>query len=116
MVGLLQDSLAMPFTIFTTPNKLLMLRWLAALQGEGKGDGIHGALPVRQLICLDVTREGFACLLLEDGTTREDVRVPSDVCSTLREALARGEEVVVSVRGGDARAGGEFVSWCRAED
>lgn len=109
--GLIDDALKMPFTVFSTGDKLRLLKWFEGLQAESTaGGGGEGAAPkTATLSCVDVSPEGYASLLLDDGSgTRDDVRVPAADRPALAAAVARGDaDVLVTFEPATAR----FVSW-----
>jgi hypothetical protein len=111
--GLIDDALKMPFTVFSTGDKLRLLKWFEGMQAAAapSGSGGGGAAAVRTvtLSCVDVTPDGFASLLLDDGSgTRDDVRVPDTDRAGLAAAVSRGEaDVAVTFEPATAR----FVSW-----
>jgi hypothetical protein len=50
---------------------------------------------------IDVDEDGFATLLLEDGTTKDDLKLPLDsndaLCEEIKEKLAGDKDVSVTV-------------------
>lgn len=49
---------------------------------------------------VDITNEGFASLMSDDGETKDDLRVPADdVGASIRSMFEEGKQVVVSVIG-----------------
>ena len=106
--GLLDDALKMPFTVFSTAQKQQMLKWFFSLQEKSDGKKGTSAAKLIELPCVDVTVEGYASLLLDDGSgTRDDVLVPESERQALSDAIGRGEDASVTIDS----ASGAFVSW-----
>lgn len=111
VVGLIEDALKMPFTVFTTAHKQQMLRWLEGLRGS---EGLAGGAPAPaaaplSLLAIDLQHDGTLSLLRDDGEAAPDARVDptSSDFAGISGALARGVEVWVAVDGSTGRA----VSW-----
>jgi hypothetical protein len=103
VLGLIEDALKMPFTVFSTAQKLQLLKWLDTLQGAaGGGRGTAAAaLAVIRLSVIDIGADGYLTLIDDDGVTRSDVSVApnSAPAKGIGAALARGDDVTVAVRG-----------------
>jgi len=80
--ALLEDSLKMPFTVFSTKQKKTMLKWLEDLRGtrqelsETGGDSLLETSSVLSIIDLEGE---FMTLMIDDtGETFENVPIPQD--------------------------------------
>jgi hypothetical protein len=99
--GLLEDSLKMPFTVFSTKQKKTMIKWLEDLRGaeqgssSGKpaGESFQEHLSILSVIELE---GGFMTLMLDDtGDTFEKVAVPEgDVGNSINKAFKETEGCV----------------------
>lgn len=99
--GLIQDCLAMPFSVFSTAHKSAFLKWhwqLLGKDGDPAEEGSASAAPAQQYSCVGVSDEGFLELLCDDGSMRTDVKPSSaEEVSRIRAAVDAGEDVSVWV-------------------
>lgn len=111
-LGLLEDALKMPFTVFTTSQKKTMLKWHAKLTGHAAdggaaahadAGGAHAAHAAagEQCSVIDVA-QGAIQVMNDDGDTYD---IPRSVCAgelaqRIADAFERGDDVRVRVVAG----------------
>ncbi|KAF8063773.1 hypothetical protein HT031_003630 [Scenedesmus sp. PABB004] len=92
-LGLVEDALKMPFTVFTTAHKAKMLAWLDKLNGlEAAAAGGDGPAGAPSLTVLDVTADAAELMDAEGETQRVDLSVcDAELVARLRAAFERGD-------------------------
>ena len=104
--GLLEDALMMPFTVFTTKNKKVMMRWLEDLRGgntdrNSKKGGTTSQETRQILSVIDLDDDNRLSLMDDDtGETYEEVPLPLEPLGrAIKEAYESTDSTVqVSVR------------------
>mmetsp|Transcript_18143 Transcript_18143/g.43877 ORF Transcript_18143/g.43877 Transcript_18143/m.43877 type:complete len:197 (-) Transcript_18143:37-627(-) len=99
--GLLEDSLKMPFTVFSTKQKQKMIKWLEDLRGGGDGssgsggNGRHNTAN-RSFILSVIDLEGMTMTLMSDetGDTYENIELDEDIGTAIRNAFESTDGVV----------------------
>mmetsp|Transcript_18141 Transcript_18141/g.43875 ORF Transcript_18141/g.43875 Transcript_18141/m.43875 type:complete len:197 (-) Transcript_18141:37-627(-) len=99
--GLLEDSLKMPFTVFSTKQKQKMIKWLEDLRGGGggiSGSGGKGGHNTAKNLCVlsVIDLEGTTMTLMSDetGDTYENIELGEDVGAGIRKAFESTDGVV----------------------
>lgn len=95
--GLLEDSLKMPFTLFSAKQKQTMLKWLEDLRcnlvcagnNSESGDGFVW------LSVIDVTEDALTLLNDDSGETYEIPTPDGDLGKSIRDAYELGDHVVM---------------------
>lgn len=101
-LGLLEDALKMPFTVFTTSHKKTFLKWHAKLQGQADCEAApeaaagSGQLPVWQVI--DASGATIT-VMAADGTT-VDVACSEQLAVQVRGRFDGGDDVSVQLDSG----------------
>ncbi len=100
-LGLVEDGLKMPFTVFTTSHKKSMLRWLEKLKDPGSAGGGAAAATSTTVIQWTVSDlDASTAKLYDDGGSELDVRLAGSdeaLVQRLRELFEAGEAVQVTL-------------------
>ncbi|KAG7338585.1 elongation factor 5A hypusine-like protein [Nitzschia inconspicua] len=97
--GLLEDSLKMPFTVFSTKQKKTMIKWLEDLRGNDEksslGREVNGTALTYILSVIEL-ESGFMTLMHDEtGDTFENVAIPAgDLGDRIRKAFEDTESCV----------------------
>ncbi|GFR41842.1 hypothetical protein Agub_g2621 [Astrephomene gubernaculifera] len=99
-LGLIDDALKMPFTVFTTSQKKTFLKWHAKLTGQADGGAAAGsasAAPKQQRFQVyDVTETSISCMTADGDTADIDVQTSDkDLVAKVRELFDAGVDVNV---------------------
>ncbi|KAL6062916.1 eIF-5a domain-containing protein [Balamuthia mandrillaris] len=117
VVGLLEDALKMPFTVFSTKHKKTMLKWYTELTGkqlsieDDEGESVLSSSSAASftevkwylLLNIDEAAEDLLTLMDEEdeSVVRENLRlsccVDQAMGERIRSAFQEGKEVVVSI-------------------
>lgn len=101
--GLLEDSLKLPFTVFSTKQKKTMIKWLEDLRGTGKGKSSGGnsvgdsqSSPSCCILSVIDLENNMLTLMLEDtGDTFDNIPLPiGDLGVAIQQAFERTDGVV----------------------
>jgi hypothetical protein len=108
--GLLEDSLKMPFTVFSTKQKQKMLKWLEDVRGCSTGGGERGGggasssennakndKPCYILSVIDLDGTKMTLMSDETGDTYEDVDLQDDDIGRSIRAAFQSTDGIVSV-------------------
>ena len=99
--GLLEDSLKMPFTVFSTKQKQKMIKWLEDLRGGGgSSSGGNGGQSTAKNLCVlsVIDLDGTTMTLMSDetGDTYENIELDEDTATAtaIRKAFESTDGVV----------------------
>jgi hypothetical protein len=99
---LLEDSLKMPFTVFSTKQKKTMIKWLEDLRGANNRSGLSSCDNDASVICIlsVIEMENNYMTLMQDdtGNTFEKVPTPVDEMGDCIRKAFENTESCVSVR------------------
>lgn len=98
VVGLVEDALKMPFTVFTTSQKKNMLKWLDMLNGLEVGLAEAGVATGQEYTVLNVAPDTAEVMDADGETQSIDLAVCDlELVDRLRQGFAAEQELVVGL-------------------
>jgi hypothetical protein len=104
--GLLEDSLKLPFTVFSTKQKKTMIKWLQELRGidneKGRRRSTEGDSSTKSsssasciLSVIDVENNKLTLMLEDTGDTYDDISLPKgELGVTIQQAFEKTDGVI----------------------